>query len=73
MRTPENDFNAGVMRHRRSRDGLGQGRRTTSKICCMSAQDQSDKADLAAVEADLKRLRTQFEGALANMKKMAEG
>ncbi len=44
------------------------------KICSALVQDQSDKADQAAVDADVKRLRTQFEGALANMKKMmAEG
>jgi hypothetical protein len=46
---------------------------TTSKIYYTLMQDQSDKADQAAVDADVKRLKTQFEGALANMKKMAEG
>ncbi len=46
---------------------------TTSKIYYTLMQDQSDKADQAAVDADVERLRNQFEGALANMKKMAEG
>ena len=46
---------------------------TTSKIYYTLVQDQSDKTDQAAVDTDVKRLRTQFEGALANMKKMAEG
>ena len=46
---------------------------TTSKIYYTLMQDQSDKADQAAVDANVKQLRTQFEGALANMKKMAEG
>jgi hypothetical protein len=46
---------------------------TTSKIYYTLVQDQSDKADQAAIDADVKRLRTQFEGALATMKKMAEG
>lgn len=45
---------------------------TTSKIYYTLVQDQSDKADKAAVDADVKRLRTQFEGALGNMKKLAE-
>lgn len=46
---------------------------TTSKIYYTLVQDQSDKADQAAVDADVARLRKQFEGALANMKKLAEG
>ena len=46
---------------------------TTSRIYYTLMQDQSDKADQAAVDADVKRLKTQLEAALANMKKMAEG
>jgi hypothetical protein len=44
----------------------------TSKIYYTLVQDQSDKADKAAVDADVARLRKQFEGALANMKALAE-
>ena len=44
-----------------------------AKIYYTLVQDQSDKADQAAVDADVARLRKQFEGALANMKKLAEG
>jgi hypothetical protein len=46
---------------------------TTSKIYYTLMQDQSDKADQAAIDKDVARLRGQFEGALANMKKLAEG
>ena len=46
---------------------------TTSKIYYTLVQDQSDKADQAAIDADVKRLRTQFEGALATMKPLADG
>jgi hypothetical protein len=35
--------------------------------------DVSDKADQAAKDADVAGKRKQFEGALANMKKIAEG
>jgi len=46
---------------------------TTSKIYYTLMQDQSDKADQAGIDANVKQLRGQFEGALANMKKLAEG
>lgn len=45
---------------------------TTSKIYYTLMQDQSDKADQAAIDKDVARLKGQFEGALANMKKLAE-
>ena len=35
--------------------------------------DVSDKADQAAKDTDVANRRKQFEGALANMKKLAEG
>ena len=46
---------------------------TTSKIVYTLMYDVSNLADQAAKDADVKRRRTQFEAALANMKKMAEG
>lgn len=45
---------------------------TTSKIYYTLVQDHADKADQAAIDKDVARLRGQFEGALANMKKLAE-
>jgi hypothetical protein len=45
----------------------------SSKIFYTLMQDEADKKDQAAVDADVARLRKQFEGALANMKKLAEG
>jgi hypothetical protein len=45
---------------------------TTSKIYYTLMQDQSDKADKAAIDKEVARLKGQFEGALANMKKLAE-
>jgi hypothetical protein len=46
---------------------------TTSKIVYTLMLDVSDKADQAAKDADLAGRRKQFEAALANMKKIAEG
>lgn len=46
---------------------------TTSKIYYTLMQDQSEKADQAAIDKDVARLKGQFEAALANMKKLAEG
>jgi hypothetical protein len=45
----------------------------SSKILYTLVYDVSNLADQAAKDADVKRRRTQFEAALANMKKMAEG
>jgi hypothetical protein len=45
---------------------------TTSKIYYTLVQDHADKADQAAIDKDVARLKGQFEGALANMKKLAE-
>lgn len=45
----------------------------SSKIVYTLIYDVSNLADQAAKDADVKRRRTQFEAALANMKKMAEG
>ena len=45
----------------------------SSKIVYTLMQDEADKKDQAAVDADVARLRKQFEGAIANMKKLAEG
>ena len=45
---------------------------TTSKIYYTLMQDQADKADQAAIDKEVARLKGQFEGALANMKKLAE-
>ncbi len=45
----------------------------SSKILYTLIYDVSNLADQAAKDADVKRRRTQFEAALANMKKMAEG
>jgi hypothetical protein len=45
----------------------------SSKLIYTLMYDVSNLADQAAKDADVKRRRTQFEGALANMKKMAEG
>jgi len=45
----------------------------SSKILYTLVYDVSNLADQAAKDADVKRRRAQFEGALANMKKMAEG
>ncbi len=44
----------------------------TSKIYYTLMQDMADKADQAAIDKDAARLKGQFEGALANMKKLAE-
>jgi hypothetical protein len=46
---------------------------TSSKLLYTLMYDVSNLADQAAKDADVKRRRTQFEGALANMKKLAEG
>jgi Polyketide cyclase / dehydrase and lipid transport len=46
---------------------------TTSKLLYTLVYDISDKPDQAAKDADMARRRTMFEGALANMKKIAEG
>lgn len=46
---------------------------TTSKIIYTLMLDVSDKPDQAAKDADLAGRRKQFEAALANMKKIAEG
>ena len=45
---------------------------TTSKMLYTLTYDVSDKADKAAKDADIARRRTMFEGALNNIKKMAE-
>lgn len=45
----------------------------SSKIVYTLIYDVSNLADQAAKDADVKRRRTQFEAALANMKKLAEG
>ena len=45
---------------------------TTSKIIYTLVYDVSDKADKAAKDAYLAGRKTRFEGALANMKKIAE-
>lgn len=45
---------------------------TTSKIIYTLIYDVSNLADKAAKDADVARRKAQFEGALANMKKMAE-
>jgi len=46
---------------------------TSSKILYTLMVDQADKADQAAKDADVAGRKRQFEGALANMKKLAEG
>ena len=46
---------------------------TSSKILYTLMVDQADKADQAAKDADVAARKRQFEGALANMKKLAEG
>ena len=45
---------------------------TTSKMIYTLVLDVSDKADKAAKDADIARRRTAFEGALRNMKQIAE-
>jgi len=45
---------------------------TTSKMVYTLVYDISDKADQAARDADIARRRTMFEGALQNIKKLAE-
>jgi hypothetical protein len=45
---------------------------TTSKVLYTLMYDISDKADQAAKDADIARRRTMFEGALQNMKTLAE-
>jgi hypothetical protein len=45
----------------------------TSKLLYTLMLDVSDKPDQAAKDADVARRRTQFEGALKNMKDIAEG
>jgi hypothetical protein len=45
----------------------------TSKLLYTLVYDASDKPDQAAKDADAARRRTTFEGALKNMKKLAEG
>lgn len=45
---------------------------TTSKMLYTLVYDISDKADQAAKDADIARRRTMFEGALQNIKKLAE-
>lgn len=45
----------------------------TSKLIYTLVLDVSDKPDQAAKDADLARRRTQFEGALKEMKRIAEG
>lgn len=44
----------------------------TSKIYYTLMQDMADKADQAAIDKEVTRLKGTFEGALANMKKLAE-
>jgi hypothetical protein len=46
---------------------------TTSKIVYTLMLDVADKADKAAKDADVAGRRKQFEAALGNMKKLAEG
>jgi hypothetical protein len=46
---------------------------TSSKILYTLMVDQADKADQAAKDTDVANRKRQFEGALANMKKLAEG
>lgn len=46
---------------------------TTSKMLYTLVYDVSDKPDQAAKDADMQRRRTMFEGALQNIKKLAEG
>ncbi len=46
---------------------------TTSKMLYTLVYDISDKPDQAAKDADIARRRTMFEGALQNIKKIAEG
>jgi hypothetical protein len=46
---------------------------TTSKMLYTLTYDVSDKADQAAKDADIERRRTMFEGALNNIKALAEG
>jgi hypothetical protein len=46
---------------------------TTSKMLYTLTYDVSDKADQAAKDADIQRRRTMFEGALKNIKALAEG
>lgn len=46
---------------------------TTSKMLYTLVYDISDKPDQAAKDADVQRRRTMFEGALKNMKALAEG
>ena len=45
---------------------------TTSKMLYTLVYDISDKADQAAKDADIARRRTMFEGALQNIRKLAE-
>ena len=45
----------------------------TSRIFYTLMLDESDKADKAAKDADLAMRKMRFEGALENMKKLAEG
>jgi hypothetical protein len=45
---------------------------TTSKMLYTLTYDVSDKADQAAKDADIQRRRTMFEGALKNIKALAE-
>ena len=45
---------------------------TTSKMIYTLVLDLSNKADKAAKDADIARRRTAFEGALKNMKQIAE-
>ena len=47
--------------------------RATSKMLYTLVYDVSDKPDQAAKDADIARRRGMFEGALQNMKKLAEG
>lgn len=47
-------------------------RRKTSKIIYTLFLDESDKPDQAAKDADVAMRRTRFEGALQNMKRIAE-
>jgi hypothetical protein len=46
---------------------------TTSKVVYTLMLDVSDKADQAAKDADIAGRRKQFEAALQNIKKLAEG
>jgi len=45
----------------------------TSKLVYTLMYDISDKADKAAKDADIANRKMRFEGALENMKKLAEG